>query len=62
MMNNLLSQFAADESGAAAVEYALVILVSIGVVAVVNATLKPAISSLVSTISGKLTTAVTSFS
>jgi Flp pilus assembly pilin Flp len=62
MMNNLLSQFAADESGAAAVEYALVILVSIGVVAVVNATLKPAISSLVSTISGKLNTAVTSFS
>ena len=61
-MNNLLSQFAADESGAAAIEYALVILVSIGVVAVVNATLKPAISSLVSTISGKLNTAVTSFS
>jgi len=62
MMNNLLSQFAADESGAAAIEYALVILVSIGVVAVVNATLRPAISSLVSTISGKLNTAVTSFS
>ena len=61
-MNNLLSQFAADESGAAAIEYALVILVSIGVVAVVNATLRPAISSLVSTISGKLNTAVTSFS
>ena len=61
-MNNLLSQFASDESGAAAIEYALVILVSIGVVAVVSATLKPAISNLVSTISGKLTTAVTSFS
>lgn len=61
-MNKLLSQFASDESGAAAIEYALVILVSIGVVAVVNATLKPAISSLVSTISGKLNTAVVSFS
>ena len=61
-MNNLLSQFAADESGAAAVEYALVILVSIGVVAVVNATLKPAISNLISGISGKLTTAINNFS
>jgi Flp pilus assembly pilin Flp len=62
MMNMLLSQFASDESGAAAIEYALVILVSIGVVAVVNATLKPAISSLVSTISSKLDKAVISFS
>jgi Flp pilus assembly pilin Flp len=62
MMNKLLSQFASDESGAAAIEYALVILVSIGVVAVVSATLKPAISSLVSTISVKLDRAVNNFS
>jgi Flp pilus assembly pilin Flp len=62
MMNKLLSQFASDESGAAAIEYALVILVSIGVVAVVSATLKPAISSLVSTISLKLDRAVNNFS
>ena len=61
-MNKLLSQFASDESGAAAIEYALVILVSIGVVAVVSATLKPAISSLVSTISLKLDRAVNNFS
>lgn len=61
-MNNLLSQFASDESGAAAIEYALVILVSIGVVAVVSATLKPAISSLVSTIGTKLDRAVNNFS
>jgi Flp pilus assembly pilin Flp len=61
-MSNLLSKFVADESGAGAVEYALVLLLALALVTLVTTTLKPYISTLISTIGGKLTTGVNNIS
>ncbi len=61
-MSNLLSKFAADESGAGAVEYALVLLVAVAVVALVNSSLKTAISGMLTSIGAKLGTAVNTIS
>jgi Flp pilus assembly pilin Flp len=61
-MNNLLSKFAADESGAGAVEYALVLLLALAIVTLVSASLKTQVSGLLTNIGGKLNTAVTNFS
>lgn len=61
-MSNLLSKFAADESGAGAVEYALVLLLALALVTLVTTTLKPYISTMISAIGGKLTTGVNNIS
>jgi Flp pilus assembly pilin Flp len=61
-MNNLLSKLAADESGAGAVEYALVLLLALAIVTLVSASLKTQVSGLLTNIGGKLNTAVTNFS
>ena len=61
-MNNLFSKFAADESGAGAVEYALVLLLALAIVTLVSASLKTQVSGLLTNIGGKLNTAVTNFS
>ena len=61
-MNKLLSRFAADESGAGAVEYALVLLVAVAIVTLVAGSLKTQISALLTSIGTKLTTGLNAIS
>ena len=61
-MNNLFSKFAADESGAGAVEYALVLLLALAIVTLVSASLKTQVTGLLTNISSKLTTGLNNIS
>ncbi len=56
-MSKLISNFVSDESGAGAIEYALVILLAIAVVVAITPVLKGQITSFLSTFNSKLTTA-----
>lgn len=55
-MSNLLSKFAADESGAGAVEYALVLLLALAVVVAITPVLKGQVTAFLTGISPKLVT------
>ena len=57
-MKNLISQFVSDESGAGAIEYALIVLLSIAVVSLIGIAVKSQLSSLTSTISTRLTNVI----
>lgn len=54
-MSNLLSKFAADESGAGAVEYALVLLLALAVVVAITPVLKAQVTAFLTGISPRLT-------
>jgi Flp pilus assembly pilin Flp len=61
-MTKLISQFVADEAGAGAVEYALVIVMAIAIVTAVSSTLKTQVSAFITQIGAKLTNAVNTIS
>ena len=61
-MTKIISQFLADESGAGAVEYALVIVMGIAIVTAVSSSLKTQVTAFVSSIGRKLTNAVNTIS
>ena len=54
-MSKLISNFVSDESGAGAIEYALVILLAIAVVVAITPVLKGQITSFLTSYAGKLT-------
>jgi len=53
-MSNLLSKFVADESGAGAVEYALVLLLALAIVTMVSNAMKTQVSNMLVNIGSKL--------
>ena len=54
-MSKLISNFVSDESGAGAIEYALVILLAVAVVVAITPVLKGQITSFLTSYAGKLT-------
>ena len=61
-MTKIFSQFAADEAGAGAVEYALVIVMAIAIVTAVSSTLKSQVTAFITQIGQKLNNAVNTIS
>ena len=59
-MSKLISNFVSDESGAGAIEYALVILLAVAVVIAITPVLKGQITSFLTTYNTKLTNAANS--
>ena len=53
-MKNLISQFVMDESGAGAIEYALIVLLAIAIVSLIGIFLKSQVTNMTSTIANRL--------
>lgn len=61
-MNTLFSQFVADESGAGAVEYALVLMLALAIVTLVSSSLKTQVSNMLTNIGAKLNSGLANIS
>ena len=61
-MKNLISQFVMDESGAGAIEYALIVLLAIAIVSIIGIFLKAQVTSMTSTIAQRLSNVINNLS